>query len=150
MHIFKGFWGLELLAEQSKRPVWYNDVPIQRMMLAEGDEFQIGSVKLTVKQDYLTVSDPSTMLTLEVQDVQRKIGKVVLLEDVNFSIFAGELIALIGPSGCGKTTLLNAINGVAPADSGQVELNGSSFHKLLQVDRSPLELYLKMIWFYQN
>ena len=128
--------GLELLAEQSKRPVWYNDIPIQRMMLAEGDEFQIGSVKLTVKQDYLTVSDPSTMLTLEVQDVQRKIGRVPLLEDVNFSIFAGELIALIGPSGCGKTTLLNAINGVAPSDSGKVELNGTDFHRLLQDDRS--------------
>ena len=53
-----------------------------------------------------------------------------------FSIFGGELIALIGPSGCGKTTLLNAINGVAPADSGSVMLNGHSFHSLLQDDRS--------------
>ena len=35
-----------------------------------------------------------------------------------------------------KTTLLNAINGVAPADSGRVMLNGHSFHKLLQEDRS--------------
>ena len=46
------------------------------------------------------------------------------------------MIALIGPSGCGKTTLLNAINGVAPADSGKVLLNGRSFHELLTKDRS--------------
>lgn len=127
---------LVLLAEQSKRPVWYKDVPVQRMVLSLEDKFQIGSVELTVERDSLALSEPSTMLTLSVQDIQRKIGAVTLLEDVNFSIFGGELIALIGPSGCGKTTLLNAINGVAPADSGRVMLNGHSFHKLLQDDRS--------------
>ncbi len=127
---------LVLLAEQSKRPVWYKDVPVQRMVLSIGDQFQIGSVTLTVEKDSITISEPSTMLTLSVQDVQRKIGAVTLLQDVNFSIFGGELIALIGPSGCGKTTLLNAINGVAPADSGRVALNGFNFHKLLQEDRS--------------
>ena len=123
-------------AEQSKRPVWFKDVPVQRMVLSEGDTFQIGSVEITVQRDELLVSEPSTMLTLSIQDVQRQIGPVTLLEDVNLSIFAGELIALIGPSGCGKTTLLNAINGVAPADSGNVTLNGYNFHKLLQYDKS--------------
>ncbi len=127
---------LVLLAEQSKRPVWYKDIPVQRMVLSQQDQFQIGSVRLTVERDSLSISDPETMLTLSVQDVQRKIGPVTLLEDVNFSIFGGELIALIGPSGCGKTTLLNAINGVAPADTGRVALNGHNFHRLLQADRS--------------
>ena len=127
---------LVLLAEQSKRPVWYKDVPVQRMVLSQEDKFQIGSVQLTVEKDSLSISDPATMLTLSVQNLQRKIGGVTLLEDVNFSIFGGELIALIGPSGCGKTTLLNAINGVAPADTGHVSLNGQSFHKLLQSDKS--------------
>ena len=125
-----------LLAEQSKRPVWYKDVPVQRMVLSQEDQFQIGSVELTVERDSLALSEPETMLTLSVQDIQRRIGGVTLLEDVDFSIFGGELIALIGPSGCGKTTLLNAINGVAPADSGSVMLNGHSFHSLLQDDRS--------------
>lgn len=136
VYISKSSGQLELRAEQSKRPVWFKDVPVQRMVLSEGDTFQIGSVEITVQRDELLVSEPSTMLTLSIQDVQRQIGPVTLLEDVNLSIFAGELIALIGPSGCGKTTLLNAINGVAPADSGQVTLNGYNFHKLLQYDKS--------------
>ena len=53
---------------------------------------------MTVEKDSLSISDPATMLTLSVQNLQRKIGGVTLLEDVNFSIFGGELIALIGPS----------------------------------------------------
>ena len=127
---------LVLQAEQSKRPVWYNDSLVKRMQLNEGDCFQIGSYALTVKGSTLEVSEQESVLALSIQGINRKIGNVTLLEDVNFTIFGGELIALIGPSGCGKTTLLNAINGVAPADQGKVLLNGRSFHELLTKDRS--------------
>ena len=127
---------LVLQAEQSKRPVWFKDVPIQRMLLSNMDEFQIGSYLIRFDEQYLKIVDRSSTLSLSVQSVNRKIGGVTLLEDVNFTIFGGELIALIGPSGCGKTTLLNAINGVAPADSGKVLYNGVDFHKLLEQDRS--------------
>ena len=127
---------LVLQAEQSKRPVWYNDSPVKRMQLSEGDRFQIGSYALTMQGSNLDVSEQASVIALSVQDVNRKIGSVTLLENMNFTIFGGELIALIGPSGCGKTTLLNAINGVAPADTGKVLLNGRPFHKLLTKDRS--------------
>lgn len=127
---------LVLQAEQSKRPVWYNDSPVKRMQLSDGDRFQIGSYALTVQGANLDVSEQTSVIALSVQDINRKIGNVSLLEKVNFTIFGGELIALIGPSGAGKTTLLNAINGVAAADTGKVLLNGRSFHELLIKDRS--------------
>ena len=48
---------LVLLAEQSKRPVWYKDVPVQRMVLSQEDKFQIGSVELTVERDSLALQN---------------------------------------------------------------------------------------------
>jgi ABC-type multidrug transport system ATPase subunit len=42
------------------------------------------------------------------------------LEDVGFSMQAGEVLGLIGPNGAGKTTLLEAIAGLLPVDSGEI------------------------------
>ena len=44
-----------------------------------------------------------------------------VLEDINFSVTKGEIVALVGPSGCGKTTLLNLICGLIEPDIGEIE-----------------------------
>ncbi|ARO14866.1 NitT/TauT family transport system ATP-binding protein [Ketogulonicigenium robustum] len=54
-----------------------------------------------------------------------KDGKVVALQDITLDIAAGEFVSLVGPSGCGKTTLLRLINGLIPADSGEVLFKGA-------------------------
>jgi len=46
------------------------------------------------------------------------------LRDVNFSISAGEGVALMGPSGSGKTTLLRVLAGVLEPDAGVLEVRG--------------------------
>ena len=51
-------------------------------------------------------------------------GRIRILEDVNFSVPKGQLVALLGPSGSGKTTLLRLIAGLENADSGTIELEG--------------------------
>ena len=43
-----------------------------------------------------------------------------VLDDVSFSLGAGELISLVGPSGCGKSTLLRLVAGLDAADSGDL------------------------------
>lgn len=48
-----------------------------------------------------------------------------VLEDINFYVNKGEIIALVGPSGCGKTTLLNLICGLIEPDVGEIEINGT-------------------------
>jgi ABC transport system ATP-binding/permease protein len=71
-----------------------------------------------------------------VRGLSRRIGEVSLLDDVSFTVFSGEVVAMVGPSGAGKTTLLNAINGTAPADRGEVLFDGRPFHPQLQADPS--------------
>jgi iron complex transport system ATP-binding protein len=46
------------------------------------------------------------------------------LDDVSFTVAAGEFVAVVGPNGSGKTTLLRALLGLVPAVAGQVMLDG--------------------------
>jgi NitT/TauT family transport system ATP-binding protein len=47
-----------------------------------------------------------------------------VLQGVDFTLSEGEIVALLGQSGCGKSTMLRAIAGLIPADSGQVLFHG--------------------------
>jgi len=49
-----------------------------------------------------------------------------ILDDVTFSVNAGERVGLIGPNGCGKTTLLRILTGDELADSGHVSVTPSN------------------------
>jgi branched-chain amino acid transport system ATP-binding protein len=63
---------------------------------------------------------------LLVQRVTKRFGGVQALNDVSFSIAAGEIYGLIGPNGAGKTTLFNVLTGIYPADSGAFSFAGRS------------------------
>ncbi|MBO7107012.1 MAG: ATP-binding cassette domain-containing protein, partial [Verrucomicrobia bacterium] len=64
------------------------------------------------------------MEILRFENITKKYGQNTVLEDVSFSINAGEVFSLLGPSGCGKTTLLRICGGFEPCDSGRVILDG--------------------------
>ena len=51
-------------------------------------------------------------------------GQVAALDHVSLSIRPNEFFTLLGPSGCGKTTLLRAIAGFTPLDSGEISAYG--------------------------
>ena len=53
-----------------------------------------------------------------------KDGETLALEDVNFSIYEKEFVAIVGPSGCGKTTILSLIAGILKPSSGHIYLDG--------------------------
>lgn len=61
---------------------------------------------------------------LEVEDVDLRFGGVIALDDVSIRVSAGEVVGLIGPNGAGKTSLLNAVTGVFPPDSGTIRFKG--------------------------
>jgi branched-chain amino acid transport system ATP-binding protein len=66
---------------------------------------------------------------LEVRGVSLSFRGVKALSELSFSIADGEICALIGPNGAGKSSLLNIINGVYRASSGQIMLGGEPFQR---------------------
>ncbi len=69
-------------------------------------------------------------LLLDVQAVRKAFGGLVAVNDISFTIRAGDIVGLIGPNGAGKSTTFNLISGVLPLTSGQVLLRGQPVHGL--------------------
>jgi branched-chain amino acid transport system ATP-binding protein len=61
---------------------------------------------------------------LEVDNVTLRFGGVVALDQVDFTLYEGEILGLIGPNGAGKTTCFNAMTGVYAPTSGQIRFRG--------------------------
>jgi putative spermidine/putrescine transport system ATP-binding protein len=68
--------------------------------------------------------------TLDVLGLTVRYGGFTALDDVDLSVQAGEVLALLGPSGCGKTTLLRTVAGFVRQSAGQVLLDGATVDDL--------------------
>jgi len=64
-------------------------------------------------------------LLLSVQNVQRRFGGLVAVNDVSFDLRASEIVALIGPNGAGKSTMFNLITGALKVNRGRVMFAGT-------------------------
>lgn len=53
-----------------------------------------------------------------------KDDEILALDDISFSVYEGEFVAIVGPSGCGKTTLLSLISGILKPSQGRIILDG--------------------------
>lgn len=56
--------------------------------------------------------------------IKKHFGDTRIFADIDLTIDRGEICVLVGPSGCGKTTLLRAIAGLVPPDSGSIHIDG--------------------------
>ena len=61
---------------------------------------------------------------LDVRALRKAFGGLVAVNDVSFTIRAGEIVGLIGPNGAGKSTTFGLISGLLPLTSGDVSLRG--------------------------
>ena len=60
----------------------------------------------------------------------KRFGRVVIAEDLSFSVQAGETVGIVGPNGAGKTSLFGLISGDLAPNSGQVHFAGKAVTKL--------------------
>ena len=61
---------------------------------------------------------------LELKKITKKFGGVYALDNVDFEVYEGEIVALLGDNGAGKSTLIKIISGVLSPDSGEIYLEG--------------------------
>jgi len=59
-----------------------------------------------------------------VNGLTKSFGKLLVLDDVNFTVGEGEFLAIVGPTGCGKTTFLNLLSKLIPSTKGNICIYG--------------------------
>jgi ABC-type branched-subunit amino acid transport system ATPase component len=60
----------------------------------------------------------------------KRFGRVVIAEDLSFSVGAGETVGIVGPNGAGKTSLFGLISGDLAPNAGQVSFAGRNVTRL--------------------
>ena len=68
--------------------------------------------------------EPTAQPALELRDVSKHFGAVQALNEVDFEVRDGEVMALVGDNGAGKSTLIKCIAGIHPIDGGEVWFDG--------------------------
>jgi branched-chain amino acid transport system ATP-binding protein len=72
---------------------------------------------------------------LELRNLRKAYGALVVTDDVSLSVRPGELHAVIGPNGAGKTTLIHQVSGTLASDSGSILFGGEDMTHLSMPQR---------------
>lgn len=96
--------------------------PKTHFVLASNEEIKVPIQLKTV--------DPLKIETIEVNHLFFDYDKKKGLQDVSFSVKAGETIAILGKNGSGKTTLLKLLCGLYDYDQGEILINGTNLKEI--------------------
>lgn len=80
---------------------------------------------------------------VEMQNISKSFGSIKANENVNLTIYEGEVHALLGENGAGKSTLMNMLSGIYRPDSGSIFVYGEKQH--FQSPKEPIALGVGMI-----
>ena len=61
---------------------------------------------------------------VKVQNLTKKFGDLLVLDNLNFEVKEGEFLCIVGPTGCGKTTFLNSLTRLYEPTAGEILVNG--------------------------
>jgi ABC-type Fe3+/spermidine/putrescine transport system ATPase subunit len=67
---------------------------------------------------------------IKVKNLNKSFGGKLVLKDINFEVYRGELFVIVGYSGSGKSTLLRVLAGLEDLDSGEILFNGSDVSRV--------------------
>src|SRR5205085_509189 len=70
----------------------------------------------------------TTAPILELRGITKTFGSVQALDDVDFEVRSGEVMALVGDNGAGKSTLIKCVAGIHPIDDGEIRFDGRAVH----------------------
>jgi sulfonate transport system ATP-binding protein len=76
---------------------------------------------MTTKEEYAR----GKKVKVSVTDLTKCYDELLVLDDINFEIYEGELLCIVGPTGCGKTTFLNTLARFIPATQGDILVDGA-------------------------
>lgn len=79
-----------------------------------------------VNNDGVNKEESSENYILKMTNIVKDFGDFRAVDDVNFSMKKGEIVAIIGPSGSGKSTFLRLINGLNKLTSGNIDIKGKT------------------------
>jgi fructose transport system ATP-binding protein len=65
---------------------------------------------------------------LEAHGLVKHYGHITALDNTEFEVYAGEVLAVIGDNGAGKSTLIKVLSGAVIPDKGEIHLNGRHIH----------------------
>ncbi len=71
---------------------------------------------------------------LQARGLTKRFGRVTALDQADFDLYPGEILAVIGDNGAGKSTLIKAITGAIAPDHGEILMDGKPIHF-----RSPMD-----------
>ena len=75
--------------------------------------------------------------------ITKTFGSVKANDNVNMSIYKGEILAILGENGSGKTTLMNMLSGIYYPDAGQIFINGKE--EIISSPKDALKLGIGMV-----
>ena len=75
---------------------------------------------------------------IELRGISKTFGSNRVLNQLDFTMYRGEAIAIIGPSGTGKSTILRIIAGLLPADEGEIYVAGKKRIGLIEDSQDPV------------
>jgi len=78
------------------------------------------------------------MIAINAENLQKKFGNVVAVDDVSFDIEKGEIFGFLGPNGAGKTTTIRLLTGILLPDAGNVTVEG------INLGNNPIEAKMMM------
>ena len=124
--------GYRIIDVGSTNHVYVNAQRVINQLLQPGDEIRIGPYKFTYTGTQLTQQDESHGVRIDALHLQ-KVGskRAILLNDISIAIPSRKFVALVGGSGTGKSTLMDALNGLRPAQKGLVLYNGQDYYRHL-------------------
>ena len=84
---------------------------------------------------------------IDIQNVSKRFGEKVALNNINLYVRKGEFMTILGPSGCGKTTLLRLLAGFETATEGVITISGTDITNLPPYKRNVNTVFQKYALF---